>query len=528
MPSRGGEIPPLTAVIPRRTLRLVRELAHAHGLLPPGPLVVAVSGGTDSTALLLILAALRDELGLVLHVAHFDHRARPRSAVRDLAAVAALAERCGATFRAGRADAALASEDAARRARYAFLRRAAAACGASGIATGHTRDDQAETVLLHLTRGSGLTGLAAMRPSRDGVVRPLLTLGRVDTAAVCGVAGVTPREDPSNRSLAFARNRIRHRVLPELGRLNPRVAEALARVADAAAGDEDALESAARDLLLAARVGDAIDLDRLGSGTLALRALAQAWRVATGTTLGSRHRAALAAEAARRTGSAALALPGGQVVREYARLRFVRSAGGRRAGSGECDGSGEFGGSSESEEAGEAGGARRVAPRLAGVVPFVRDVPLDWGGWRLILTSSGPPAGFTTIGTVPGAVAAGLGVRARRPGDRIARGGKLQDLLTDAKVPVRLRSTLPLIIDAAGRVRLVPGIHGGIDRGIHGGLQGGRPPGEVPSVAVHARPPLGTSVLGIIRGPSPLHGLALTTRRVLVPPHARGAQHEPR
>ena len=470
MPIRGGGIPPPLAVLPRHTLHLVRDLARAHRLLPPGPLVVAVSGGTDSTALLLILAALRDEFSLVLHVAHFDHRARPRSAARDLAAVTALAERCGATLHAGTAEAAPKSEDAARRARYAFLRRTATACGASAIATGHTRDDQAETVLLHLTRGSGLAGLAAMRPSREGVVRPLLTIGRVDTVAVCGVAGVTPREDPSNRSLAFARNRIRHRVLPELERLNPRVVEALARVADAAAGDEDALDRAARDLLVAARDGETIALGRLGVGTLAERALTLAWRAATGITLGSRHRAALAAEAARRTGSASLDLPGGHVLREYARLTIVRAAGGgRRAGPVEL------------------ARPRTVAPPATSVQPLVRDLPLDWGGWRLILTSGAPPLGFTTLGTVADAVVAELGVRSRRPGDRVAGGGKLQDVLTDAKVPVRLRGTLPLIVDAAGRVRLVPGISGG--------RLGVRPPEGAAPVAVHARPPLGTSGL---------------------------------
>src|SRR5258705_3323485 len=202
---------------------VVRSYARAHSLLRPGPLVLAVSGGTDSTALTLLLAELREEFGLVLHVAHFDHRARPRAAAADAAFAAELANHIGATPRVGRADAPPKNEDAARNARYDFLRRVARDLGATPIATGHTRDDQAETVLLHLTRGSGLAGLAGMRPERDGIVRPLLTLARADTVAVLAAAKITPREDPTNRSLRYARNRIRHRVLPELAKLNPAV-----------------------------------------------------------------------------------------------------------------------------------------------------------------------------------------------------------------------------------------------------------------------------------------------------------------
>ncbi|HUG05934.1 MAG TPA: tRNA lysidine(34) synthetase TilS, partial [Candidatus Limnocylindria bacterium] len=155
-----------------------RSYACAHAILRPGPLVLAVSGGTDSTALCLVLSALREELALVLHVAHFDHRARPRAAAADAAFVAELANHIGAPLRVGRADAAPKNEDDARSARYEFLRRVAREHGATAIATGHTRDDQAETVLLHLTRGTGLAGLAGMRPERDGIVRPLLALGR--------------------------------------------------------------------------------------------------------------------------------------------------------------------------------------------------------------------------------------------------------------------------------------------------------------------------------------------------------------
>src|SRR5207248_11648550 len=121
---------------------------RAPEVLTPRPAVVAISGGADSTALLLILADLAEELGIVIHIAHFDHRTRPKQSAEDADFVAKLANRIGAPIRVGRAERPTKTEDAARTARYAFLRRAASEIGATAIATGHTRDDQAETVLL--------------------------------------------------------------------------------------------------------------------------------------------------------------------------------------------------------------------------------------------------------------------------------------------------------------------------------------------------------------------------------------------
>jgi tRNA(Ile)-lysidine synthase len=300
----------------------VRRFARDHALLRPGSLVVAVSGGTDSTALLLLLADLAPEVGLVLHAAYFDHRIR-RTGAQDAQFVSELAARTGATIRVGRADPPPKSEDEARQARYAFLRRVAAERSAELVATGHTRDDQAETVLLHLARGSGIAGLAAMRPQRDGIVRPLLSIGRAETVAVCRAAGVTPREDPSNRSLRYARNRIRRRVLPELAAINPQVAEALSRLADAAADVLASHQERATAALSAATRDGTIDLDALGAdAAIREEALALAWERATGHTLSARHRQAVAAQAARGDGRAALDLPGGRLEREHRAVRI--------------------------------------------------------------------------------------------------------------------------------------------------------------------------------------------------------------
>jgi tRNA(Ile)-lysidine synthase len=309
--------------MPQQIRDTVRRYALDHELVKPGSLVVAVSGGTDSTALLLILADLAPEIGLVLHVAHFDHRVR-RTGAADAQFVSDLAASAGATIRLGRAEAATKSEDDARRARYGFLERVAAERNAAAIATGHTRDDQAETVLLHLARGSGIAGLSGMRPSREGIVRPLLCIGRAETAAVCAAAGITPREDATNRSLRYARNRIRKRVLPELAAINPQIATALARLADTAADVAGSVKGRATALLDAATRDGGIDLDALGPD-LALRqeALAIAWERATGHVLTARHRDAVAAQASRSDGRSALDLPGGRLLREHRTVRIT-------------------------------------------------------------------------------------------------------------------------------------------------------------------------------------------------------------
>src|SRR5690606_31917664 len=178
-------------------------------------LLLAVSGGPDSTALLVLLAGLRRSLGLQLHVAHLDHGMRSRrTAASEKRFVRDLASRLDVPVTAGQADVRavaaqqrLSVEDAARRERYAFLSRVAAEAGCEAVATGHTATDQAETVLLHLVRGSGLEGLAGMGPSAPWpfpgspelrLVRPLLCLTRGDTLAVCDEAGLQPMEDETN------------------------------------------------------------------------------------------------------------------------------------------------------------------------------------------------------------------------------------------------------------------------------------------------------------------------------------------
>jgi len=419
----------LQKAAPLGAVNTVRSYARVHSILRPGPIVLAVSGGTDSTALCLIASTLREEFGLVLHVAHFDHRARPRAAAADAAFVAELANHIGATLRVGRANAPPKNEDDARNARYEFLRRAARELGATAIATGHTRDDQAETVLLHITRGSGLTGLAGMRPENDGIVRPLLALGRADTVAVCAAAKITPREDPTNRSLRFARNRVRHRVLPELAKLNPDVTRAIGRLAEAAAAVADISADHAAVTLGAAASQDAVVLDRLPArGEARGAALALWWEQRTGQRLAARHRAALTQLAASTEGSRSLDLPGGRALREYTTLRIA------------------------AEDQRSASAARKTVKD--GPITLEHGNTADWHGWRFAFVDAIGTSSDDALLNAERVI-----VRGRRPGDRMngPRGAKVQDVFTDAKVPARERDAWPLVTVGAAIV-WIPGI----------------------------------------------------------------------
>lgn len=233
-------------------------------LWTPGErVVVAVSGGADSLCLLHLLHSLQPQHKGLLHVAHLDHRLRPESRA-EAAYVSAVAQRWGlsATIESEDVPALIAREglspeDAARRARYRFLLRVAVEVGASAVALGHTRDDQVETVLMHLLRGAGLSGLRGMRPIASPapwmveglrlshpvrLVRPLLEVSRAETHAYCLEHGLSPIRDAWNEDERFLRVRLRRNVLPLLRSVNPRVEEALLRLAQLAAWLESDLE----------------------------------------------------------------------------------------------------------------------------------------------------------------------------------------------------------------------------------------------------------------------------------------------
>lgn len=215
--------------------------------------VAAVSGGPDSTALLSVLAALREELRLDLHAAHLNHGLRPGASL-DAAAAARMAEAFGCPYHEATEDVAAAAarerrsiEDAGRQARYGFLAGVARRIQATVVATGHTLDDQAETVLMRLLRGSGPQGLAGIPPVRphDGlrVIRPLIDVSRAEIVEYLARQQLDARDDPSNRDLAMLRNRVRLVLLPILEGYNPDVRRALARLADVVRDEAEALDA---------------------------------------------------------------------------------------------------------------------------------------------------------------------------------------------------------------------------------------------------------------------------------------------
>jgi len=220
----------------------VRETIQRHRMFAFGESVaVAVSGGADSVVLLHVLCELAPDLGLSLSVAHLDHGWRKTSSA-DARFVAELAETAGLPFVCEVLDpeesallADLGREGAAREARRRFLMRAADSLGAHRIATGHTADDRAETILYNLTRGAGPAGLSGIDAVSGPFVRPLIGVRREQVRAYARESRLAWREDETNDDVTFARNRIRRRVLPELQEINPRVVDAICRAGDHAA-----------------------------------------------------------------------------------------------------------------------------------------------------------------------------------------------------------------------------------------------------------------------------------------------------
>ena len=209
-----------------KLLTFIRE----QGLIERGDRIVcAVSGGADSVALLFALYLLKDKLKIQLEAAHFNHQLRGEESQRDEKFVRDFCSRYdiplhvgGGQVQPGRKG----LEAAARDARYAYLQ------SLDGkIATAHTADDNAETVLLHLIRGTGLKGLGGIAPKRGKLIRPMLSTTRQEVEAFLGEWNLPHVEDSSNGSDAFLRNRVRHHVMPLLRQENPRIGENLSKLA---------------------------------------------------------------------------------------------------------------------------------------------------------------------------------------------------------------------------------------------------------------------------------------------------------
>lgn len=442
---------------------LVNRVADAlrnAGVAPEERLLVAVSGGVDSMLLLAVLARLQARLGLRLHVAHVHHGLRGRAADRDAAFVVAEAARLGLGVTVARLNPAdrrrgESVQAWARAARYHCLDTIAERVRASRIAVAHTRDDQAETVLLNLLRGTGSRGLAGIPPVRGRIVRPLLEVSRAEVEAYAAVRHLSFRADASNASDAYRRNRVRHHLLPLLAKeYNPRIVESLAALATQVREDDTALTAQAASLVEAAgrEVGAVVRL-----GVAALRAAApavarRAFQVVFQTVSQGGHgltRRHLAALCRLLTRDAAERLPGGfEARREGTDIRIGRPAG-----------------------AAPGGRARGPIPP-AGFPGEVSLRPGTWSPWPPLdcrirvrrLTARHVPSDHRTPWRVvlsPRLLDGPLSLRCWHPGDRFRPLGmsgekKLQDFFVDAKVPRQERGRIPLLM-AGDRIAWVVG-----------------------------------------------------------------------
>jgi tRNA(Ile)-lysidine synthase len=430
-------------------LDLARDTIQRHCMLERGQRVlIAVSGGPDSVALLDVLARLAPEFDLGLHVAHLNHMLRPEAAA-EAEFVRSLGQQFGLQVTIGSADVpALAAnrklsiEYAARNARRAFLLDAAEDTQADRIALGHHRDDQVETVLMRILRGTGVDGLAGMRPVARSFIRPLFDASRAQILAYVSERGLPFREDPSNRDPAFLRNRIRAELLPLIEDVQPGARTAILRLSELAAQDARALNAQASKLLAKATVArepHAITL-RLASLSRAelpieRRVLREAIRLLLGDTMDIQQghvEAALDLAACGRTG-ARLSLPRSVVVERGYGMLILRV--------GEPEPTGPIG-----EFALTAPGRTEIAPLgvaiTADVLPRSQALPV---------IEEPPNAAQLDRAVVPEP----LLVRTWRRGDRFTPFGmtgtmKLHDFFVNEKIPRAERHRVPIV--AAGSV----------------------------------------------------------------------------
>ena len=427
------------------TMPEAAALCREYHLLPKGGHVLcAVSGGADSVCLLHWLSGLRNEYGFELTAAHYNHQLRGEQSLRDQEFVRSFVGRCcpgvelvvGSGDVAGQAQKAGAGiEETAREMRYAFLHQVARQVGADVIATAHNAEDNAETMLLHLMRGSGLRGLTGIRPRRDELVRPFLTTRRRDIEAYLRIYGLPHVEDGSNADERFARNRVRRQLLPVLEDMQPQFISHMGKTARMLAQDEEYLTQQARRAL-----GEVEEIDsglRICAADIAGQPDAISVRMvrllldrlnADGGKCTAQHLLNVVSLCRSDDPSARISLPGGQLARRvYDRLELVM------------------------EESPEPWGEKMLS------LPGTLTLP-----WGTITAEHGvyegqeqTPIDFYLAGNDA------ITVRSRRTGDRLERPGRpgrsLKKIFIDEKIPQHVRDMLP-VLEQDGRVAAVAGL----------------------------------------------------------------------
>ena len=435
-------------------LEPAEKLIAEYRMLPPGTRVLcALSGGSDSVCLLHLLYRLRRRLDIRVAAAHYNHCLRGAESDRDEGFVREFVAQCCGPDRSpgplgvaqplpeveltvGRGDVAARAaqtkqgiEETARQMRYDFLQQAARELDCTVIATAHNADDNAETVLLHLMRGTGLRGLGGIPPVRDNIVRPLLTTTREEIEAYLRAQGLPWVEDSTNRSDRYLRNRVRHQVIPVLRRAAPDFDRRLIECSAAIRKDESyleqlagqavsgALEESGRLTLSAAAVGRQADPIALRCARLLMT------RARNGDSrCTAAHLRALVGLCRSDDPSARIDLPGDLTARREYDLLVLDQ--------------------------------KPPSPLDTGEIALPLPGETDWGGWRIACTRetyTGQPCGPRDFWLDGGLTA--LTVRPRRTGDTLAPPGRheksLKRWFIDEKVPAHRREQIPVL--AAGR-----------------------------------------------------------------------------
>ncbi|UCG32513.1 MAG: tRNA lysidine(34) synthetase TilS [Phycisphaerales bacterium] len=449
--------------------RLAAYIRAQNLVLPGAEVVVGVSGGPDSTALLHALAELapREDMGWKLHVAHLNHQLRGEHSDADAEFVRQAARRLAlpctigkaAFHNAGGPSAAPGLEETARLRRYEFLERVCLQCDADVLAVGHHADDNAETILHHIARGTGLRGLRGMMPmrplgpgSRVRLVRPMLGCRRTEIMDFLDRRRIAYRVDASNQSLTHTRNRIRHEVLPLLGEsINPQATEALLRLGEQARWAEDFVHEVASRSLEAATVRRTEEELILARHALAERPRIIQFEVirqaVAGFGLGERsvgfvHLASVSDLLAGARRSATVELPGGMRVRRDAdHLTFT-------ATTPEDDGP--------------------PLPELPVAIPGATVIPGTAWVIETQVAPTSPDTAHVPWPTGPGQerldfdrLTLPLVVRGARAGDRFVPLGapghkKVADFFVDQKIPPQQRRRTPILCDRSGPLWVIP------------------------------------------------------------------------